>query len=62
MDRQILISIKTVIFTFLLVIGLYIIYRLGPVIAILMKSGINDNGTLTRPTVSLIDIFPQSGS
>ena len=38
MDKQVVISIRTIIFTFLLILGGYIIYRLGPIIGILLVS------------------------
>ena len=36
MDKQVVISIKTVIFTFLLLLGAYIVYRLGNILSILL--------------------------
>jgi predicted PurR-regulated permease PerM len=36
MDKQINISIKTIVFTLLLVVAMYVVYRLGPVIGILL--------------------------
>lgn len=36
MDRQIIISVKTVIITLLMLLGIYVVYKLGPIIAILL--------------------------
>lgn len=38
MDKQIVVSIRTVIFTFLLLLAFYIVYRLSPIIGILVVS------------------------
>lgn len=40
MDKEIVISIKTVIFTFLLILGLYILYLIRPIIILLVISSI----------------------
>jgi len=36
LDKEIVISIKTVIFTLLLLLGAYVIYRIGPIISLLL--------------------------
>lgn len=38
MDKQVIISVKTVLYLFLILLGLYVLYRLGPVFAILLIS------------------------
>lgn len=36
MDKEIIISIKTILLTFLIAIGIYVIYRLGPIIGLFL--------------------------
>ena len=36
MDKNIIISIKTILLTFLIAIGIYIVYRLGPIIGLFL--------------------------
>lgn len=40
MNREIVISVKTIIITILIILGLYIVYRLGPIIALLFLAGL----------------------
>jgi predicted PurR-regulated permease PerM len=40
MDKQVIVSIKTILFTLLLLLGVYVVYRLGPVFAILVIAGL----------------------
>jgi len=40
MDKEIIISIKTIIFTFVLVLVAFVVYKLGPIIAVLLVSSL----------------------
>ena len=40
MDKQVVISIRTVLFSFFLILGGYVVYRLGPIFAVLIISSL----------------------